>query len=153
MSAATAVLLVHAGCTVAMAGLIAFVQIVHYPLFAEVGPTAFARYAEAHNRRTTWVVMPLMLAEMATALWLVVLAMGPAPPPGLAWAAWPGIALLAVAWLSTFLLQVPCHDRLQRGFDRAVWQRLVTSNWLRTIAWTTRAVLSLWLLAPPGTGP
>ena len=58
-------------------------------------------------------------------------------------AVWAGLALLAVIWLSTALVQVPLHRRLQGGFDAAAHRRLVRTNWLRTAAWTLRAALAL----------
>jgi hypothetical protein len=51
----------------AMCGLIWFVQVVHYPLFARVGGDGSKAYAAEHQRRTTLVVGPLMLVEIATA--------------------------------------------------------------------------------------
>lgn len=135
----TALLLVHAAATVAMAGLVWFVQLVHYPLFARVGPDGFARYEAEHTRRTTWLVAPLMLAEAATALVLLV-----ADPSPLTVA---GALLLGVVWLSTALVQVPLHRRLERGFDVEAHRRLVRSNAVRTAAWTGRAAIALALLA------
>jgi hypothetical protein len=133
---------VHAFATLSMTGLIWFVQVVHYPLFGAVGEREFVGYAAAHVRRTTAVVAPLMLAEAATAAWL---ALRP-PSPGAVWATTAGFLLLLVAWISTALLQVPCHRRLERGPDRAAVDRLVASNWIRTSAWTVRAVLAIVLL-------
>lgn len=135
----TALLLVHAGATVAMAGLVWFVQLVHYPLFAHVGRDGFARYELEHTRRTTWLVAPLMLVEAATALALLA-----ADPSALTVA---GAALLGVVWLSTALVQVPLHGRLERGFDAGAHRRLVRSNAVRTSAWTGRAAIALALLA------
>ena len=55
------ILLIQAAATLAMVGLIWFVQIVHYPLMAQVGRDSFAHYEASHTARTTWVVAPLML--------------------------------------------------------------------------------------------
>jgi len=62
-------------------------------------------------------------------------------------AAWTGLALLAVTWISTFAFQVPAHQILERGFDPETWRRLVVSNWMRTWAWTARGALALWTVA------
>lgn len=59
---------------------------------------------------------------------------------------WIGLVLLVLIWVSTFAVQVPLHERLALGFDRAVWHRLVATNWLRTIAWTVRGIIALLLL-------
>ena len=139
-----AILLVHAGATCFMAGLIWFVQIVHYPLFARVSTAHFAGYARAHQARTTGVVAPVMLVEAATAVVIVL-----SPPPGDAPAiAWIALALLAIAWLSTALVQIPSHRRLETGFAAPAHRRLVASNWIRTVAWSARAAIALWLLRP-----
>jgi hypothetical protein len=41
---------VHLAATAAMVGLIWFVQVVHYPLFASVGADEFVAYENAHTR-------------------------------------------------------------------------------------------------------
>ena len=66
------VLLAHAAATLFMVGLIWFVQVVHYPLFARVGPDAFVPYAaaQAPSPASSWV-RPWCWS------WLVV-----RPPPG-----------------------------------------------------------------------
>ena len=56
-----------------------------------------------------------------------------------------GIVLLAVVWISTGLLQVPCHNLLSKGFNVAVHERLVATNWVRTVAWSWRGLLVLWM--------
>jgi hypothetical protein len=62
------------------------------------------------------------------------------------WQPWAALALLIVIWLSTALLPVPCHGVLAQGFDAAVHQRLVRGDWLRTVAWSLRSALLLWML-------
>jgi hypothetical protein len=51
------------------------------------------------------------------------------------------LILLAVIWLSTFLVQVPLHNALVGGFDPQVHASLVRSNWIRTLAWSVRGLL------------
>ena len=62
---------VHLATTLLVAGLILFVQVVHYPLMAHVGDP-YPEYQRRHMRRTGLLVGPLMLAEAATAIWLTV---------------------------------------------------------------------------------
>src|ERR671916_164178 len=105
-------MLTHFATTLAMVGLIWFVQVVHYPLFAAVGSANFSAYSVAHARRTTWVVAPLMLGEIGTGLLLLVYRPPALPPAGL----WLGLGLLALIWASTAWIQVPRHTILGRGF-------------------------------------
>ncbi len=139
---ALALLAIHAGATCAMAGLVWFVQVVHYPLFAAVPPIVFDQYEALHTRLTTRVVAPLMLAELVTAVGVFATPVGRSRP-GLAAC---GVGLLAVVWASTFALQVPRHRELAQGFDASAHRRLVTSNWLRTAAWSGRSAIALLLL-------
>ncbi len=135
------ILLTQIASTLALAGLIWTIQVVHYPLFDMAGRDTFTTFHHRHSTLITWVVGPLMLAEAASALGLV-LWRPPQVPSAVAWA---GLGLVAVIWLSTAFLQVPAHNVLARGFDAEAHRLLVTSNWLRTWAWTARAGLVLWL--------
>ncbi len=138
--AESAVWLVHLAATLFLTGLIWTVQVVHYPLFKRVGIAGFAAYAHEHAARIGGVVGPAMLLEGTTAVAL--LWVRPAAVP--AWAAWAGVALLLVNWVSTAVVQMPCHARLAEGFDPATARWLVLSNWVRTAAWTLRAAGCVW---------
>ena len=130
------VLFTQVFATVFMVGLIWFVQIVHYPLYANVGREQFPEYEALHNRLTTWVVGPAMLLEMVSAVALLRYA-----PNGSTSLAWPGLGLLIVIWISTATLSVPAHDALKAGFSAGTWQKLVSTNWIRTAAWSARGVI------------
>jgi hypothetical protein len=133
----------HAAVTLYLVGLIWTIQVVHYPLFLAVGRAQFAAYERAHCRRIGAIVMVPMLLEAALVglVWL-------RAPSAHALAADVGLAGLAGVWLSTFLLQVPCHRRLERGYDEAAIRRLVATNWLRTAAWTLRGGCALAMVMP-----
>ncbi|MCG6158177.1 hypothetical protein [Rubinisphaera margarita] len=136
------VFLVHVASTFYMTGLIWFVQIVHYPLMGTVGNSVFSTYEHRHMTLTTWVVVPPMLLELAAAF-LLFWYRPNGMPLSLVWA---GIFLLGVIWFSTFFLQVPCHERLATGFDAEVHRRLISTNWIRTFAWSLRGMLVLWVM-------
>ena len=135
--------MVHLDAMLFMLGLIWFVQIVHYPLFSRVGEGGFPAYSEAHSRLTSYVVGPPMLLEAATALLLVFRRPEGVPLP----LAILGLVLVAAIWLSTALLQVPRHTALGSGFDAPQWRGLVATNWIRTVAWSARGVVVLWMVA------
>lgn len=131
-------LVAHAVATLALVGLVWFVQVVHYPLFARIPREAFAAYEREHAERTTWVVAPLMGVEALCAALLLV------GKPGALTAL--GALLVGVVWGSTALVQVPCHRVLERGWDEAAHRRLVRTNWVRTAAWSARGAIALALL-------
>ena len=134
-------LLIQLATSLFMTGLIWFVQIVHYPMFSEVGEESFESYERIHQERTTWVVMPVMLIELAATLaglyW---------QPPNTAssWL-WVLAGLLAVIWLSTALLQVPLHGQLEESYSKTTVEQLVWTNWLRTGAWTLRSAILIYM--------
>lgn len=134
----TLILLIHVFATVFMVGLIWFVQIVHYPLFASIGDEQFRTYEQLHQRLTTWVVGPAMLVELATGIMLL-----KALPEESRVSAWMGMGLIVLIWLATAILSVPAHRSLSAGFTIAAYQKLVWTNWIRTIAWTARGMLVL----------
>lgn len=131
------VFLVHFGLSCFLCGLIWVIQAVHYPLFAKIPSEAFAHYEADHQKRISFVVVPAMVLELASAIALVL-----NPPPSL-----PinllviNIILLALIWISTFALQVPLHRNLSRGYDARAIDRLVRTNWIRTLGWTLKTLL------------
>ncbi len=135
-------IIVNAACAWFMMGVIWFVQVVHYPLFARVGLEGFADYEGAHARLTTFVVAPAMLLELGAAILLVVMR-----PEGVRTELlWAGLLLVAVIWISTWALQVPQHEILAHGYSGEAVRRLVSTNWIRTAAWTLRAGLATAIL-------
>lgn len=130
-------LVVHAAATWALVGLTWTVQLVHYPLFAQVGADTFRSYHARHIRQISWIVAPLMAVELGTAALLIVLG---AREPWLLGSLVP----LAFIWLATWRVQIPLHNRLSVGFDAEVHRRLVTSNWWRTASWSIRGACMLY---------
>ena len=130
-------LLVNGAATWFLTGLIWLVQVVHYPLFSYADRSTYPAFADAHSRLITVIVGPAMLVELVTAGLL--LTNRPAALP-VQWA-WAGAGLVVAVWLSTALLQVPMHSQLAQGYDEQAHRWLVTSNWIRTGAWTLRSLL------------
>lgn len=78
-----------------------------------------------------------MLAEGVTGIWLVV------DPPGDLSLVLPLVAgaLMTLAYATTAFVSAPLHDRLAADFDDDAHRRLVSTNWIRTFAWTARALV------------
>ena len=87
-----------------MMAVIWFVQIVHYPLFYLIPDSARIIYAKKHQYLISWVVVIPMLIEAFTIFWIDY------EENKTVWIAC--IICLTIIWLSTFLLQVPCHNLL-----------------------------------------
>lgn len=132
-----ALLFVQLVSTLLMVGIIWFVQVVHYPLLVFVGAEHFGRYAQLHQSRTSLVVAGPMLVEALSAIGLFVWF----PPLRSSPAFLVAAVLLGLIWASTAWWQVPLHQALARGYDERRIRSLVQTNWLRTLAWSTRGVL------------
>ena len=142
MNASLFVLLTNVVATLFLVGLIWMVQVVHYPLFDDVGDQNYVRYQQRHQSSITYVVGPVMLIELITALMMIWYR-----PEGVGnWLVYCGIGLVVLIWLSTAFIQVPCHEKLVKGFDPAAYRWLVDSNWIRTVAWTLRGGVVVWML-------
>jgi hypothetical protein len=136
-------LLVHAMATWFMVGLIWTIQTVHYPLFRSVGENEFVAYERGHTRRMGGLLAVPAGVEVLTGLGLVWFRPSEV---GLAVVLVAGV-LLAGAWVTTALVQVPLHRRLSERYDPLAGRRLVTTNWLRTALWSGRGLLVAAMLA------
>jgi len=139
--AVSSLMAAQAASTFAMTGVIWLVQLVQYPGFGRVGAADFASFHAHHCRAIGFVVGPLMVVELLTAVLL----------------AWTGqplwfwrfmLAALLLIWVSTALLQGPLHSRLAReGLRPDLVESLVRGNWLRTILWSARSAGLVWFYA------
>jgi hypothetical protein len=125
-----------------MTGVIWFVQLVHYPLFPEFETGGFGNTMKKHQAQTSLVVVPAMLIELSTGVWLALKQWYHSYLPLLA------LGLLILIWLITFCISAPLHGRLEKGFDAQLTAKLVATNWARTLLWTARCLLLLSLWQP-----
>ena len=131
------ILLANFVATAVMMGVIWFVQWVHYPLLATVPVDGAVKVAEQHQRRTGQVLALPMAVEGVTTLWLL----ASRPDAVRLILPWLAAVLLAVALGSTVFVSVPLHAKMATNPTADVGQRLVVTNWLRTIAWSARTVV------------
>ncbi|MBD3216857.1 MAG: hypothetical protein GF310_01180 [candidate division Zixibacteria bacterium] len=135
-------LIINFFSTVFLTGLIWIIQVVHYPLIQMVDEGIFVSYMAQHRRKISYLVLPLMLIELASAIMLALNSVKSV----IAVQAWIGLILVIVIWLSTFMAQVPLHKILAAKKDTAAINRLVKTNWVRTFLWSARALLLLWMI-------
>ncbi len=113
--------------------LIWLVQIIIYPGLLRIPSKQFVNYHSWYTIRITAIVLPLMIGEvMITVGWLILDK----------FTIFSAVAffLVVLIWLSTFTLQVPIHKKLQSGKDKTLIRRLLKTNWIRTVAWSMKAV-------------
>ena len=135
------VLLVALASCWAMTGVIWVIQLVHYPIFDAIehgdDNAGWAAFARRHTSSISLVVGPLMLAEGISGVWLAA-----DPPPGVSQVlAVSSLALMGLAYGVTAFVSAPLHTRLAHHFDAGLHRRLLDTNWIRTAAWSGRAIL------------
>ncbi|QDU94656.1 hypothetical protein [Lignipirellula cremea] len=132
---------IHLGLTCSMTGIMWFVQLAYYPNLRVVGAENYETYEQEHIRRINRVAWSMLAAELATSLALAVL-------PCAVWlrTVWViNLLLLLVIWWSTWFVQVPLHHALSKQFSDELLDRLVRTNWLRTVCYSLRTALLLGL--------
>lgn len=137
----TATLLIHTALTWVMVGIIWFSQVIHYPLFHKI-KDGFTSYERSYLRRTIWLMGPVMILEVLTALLLI----GLAPTSLLIKLATLNLVALILIWVSTCVFQVQQHQKLSVHYSKKIHHMLLSTNWIRTILWTARGLLLLYMI-------
>jgi len=117
--------------------LIWLVQLIIYPSFRYYSPAELADWHPKYTNLITFVVAPLMLAQ--------VIAIGYQLYQRTAWLTLLSAGLVALMWVLTALVAVPIHNAIAAGdASPETLERLVQTNWLRTVGWTLIFLLGLW---------
>lgn len=132
-------LIVSQICATYMCGVIWVIQLIHYPSFAYINPAQFTEAHQRHSALMGVIAGPVMILELLAGLWLV--------SNKVTTMSLLNLGIIALLWFFTFFVSVPLHNQLAAGFDLVVIQKLVTTNWPRTILWSAKMVLtSYWLV-------
>ena len=107
--------------------LIWLVQLIIYPSMKYTEEKAFVAWHTRYTGLISIIVCPLMLLQAGMEIMT-----------GIVWdPRWMRILLIVLVWILTFLVSVPCHNRLHaNGKDMKIIERLITTNWPRTALWT-----------------
>ena len=125
-------LLVDAGLFV----LAWMVQLIVYPGFLAYSPSDLVTWHKKYTPRITWIVAPLMMAQLVLSFLLTV-----NNPRIISISV---LLLVLGTWITTFLFFVPVHRLIDQG--RAQMRdlnALVAKNWMRTLGWTLIFLLNL----------
>jgi hypothetical protein len=122
--------------TVMMTGVIWMVQVVQYPLFKVLDSVDLVPFHTEYSMRITWVVLPLMFAELILS-GLLAYSEVSLINVGL-------LGLVLLIWAATFFVSVPLHEQLSSG-SMAIRDALVNTNWIRTILWSIRTIVLTYL--------
>jgi len=132
-------LLTNLAVTLFLTGVTWSLQLVQFPMMLRARETDFAGYVREQRKRNTLLMAVPMVVELVTGVWLLAT---PLPHRNV----FHGVVLLAFIWFMTFWSIVPLHRRIMRGFDESAIRILIRDNWIRTICWSGRAGLMIWIV-------
>jgi hypothetical protein len=116
--------------------LLWIVQLVIYPSFTKMRAEALVDWHAQYTHRISYLIMPLMLTQLGLGIYT-------------AWTA-PSViigiylVMIVSTWLLTFFISVPLHNKISQGEGTdAILERLIQTNWLRTVIWTAIFLLGV----------
>ena len=128
--------------SVLMTGIISFIQFIQYPLLFHISSFDFTCYFKKYVSRITWFIYPVLIIEIAFALWLSFLPLqSKLQLPILI-----TYILLALVTMNTLLIQTPLIQKLQHSFDKAVLSKIMFYNWIRFVSSALRTLILCWII-------
>ncbi|MGB5982776.1 MAG: hypothetical protein WBG46_11590 [Nonlabens sp.] len=124
--------------------LIWMVQLLIYPGFEFLNKDTFHDWHRKYARNMTFIVAPLMFAQVFMVVYFFYFH-APQFATNVIYA-----TLVALTWISTFLIFIPLHNKLDNephNVDTCC--KLTQHNWIRVILWTGIVLLDIYLLYKP----
>lgn len=119
--------------------LISLVQLVIYPGFKYYNPSELNLWHHIYTRKITFIVLPLMLAQLIMSLFLLM-------ESSFAVIHIIDFSLVILMWVSTFAVFVPLHRYISQNYQlKKSICRLIRYNWFRTIIWFGIFILNLYV--------
>ena len=109
------------------------------PFFKFIDPKQAKDAFFYHQRNISYIVMPLMLIELLSALYLLFLFWNPFYNILIL-----NLGVIILIWLHTFIFMVPIHMSLVKHFSIQDVTTLTHRNWIRTILWSLKGIC--WIL-------
>ena len=120
---------IHSLVDFGMCVVLWLVQLVIYPSFLRVEPSELIAWHKAYTFRVSFIILPLMFGQLVFTILSVL-----EGPSILEWVAF---AFVLVCWSLTFFVSLPLHRKIeQNDTTKETRQKLIATNWPRTILWS-----------------
>ena len=133
------VMVIHLLSTAIMVGVIWVSQLLHYPSFHFIEKDKYIKFQHFHMNRISIIVMPAMIIEILSGFLLL----KPSFNSNIFFII--SVFILIVIWVTTFLFFTKIHQDLSNGYNRLTVNKLVMINWVRTILWSSRLIILLFI--------
>ena len=124
-------------CNSYLVSLVFMTQFITYPTFLHIDKDKFSEYHRKYVNNISFIVAPVMLIELLTLLLIAYLSKD--------FLIIKSLILLLVIWLTTFFIMIPSHNRISKSFNIKEINRLINYNWVRTILWSFKLLLIIFL--------
>ena len=121
-----------------MVGVIWVIQLVHYPSFHFIDKDIYDSFQKFHMNKISIIVVPVMILELATGVLLLI---GNSKNILIIIS----FCMLILIWGITGLFFSDVHGKLISGYNELIVNKLVSMNWIRTVLWTFKMILLLYL--------
>ena len=128
---------VHFLSTSLMVGIIWVIQLLHYPAFNFIKESDYVEFQHFHMQRISFIVVPVMILELFSAFMLVYYVRSNLLILCL--------IILLFIWLITFVFFTKLHQSLLGGYDKIIVDKLVQINWSRTVLWSLRLIILIYV--------
>jgi hypothetical protein len=135
----TIFLLINLLSTVLIAGIMWFVQLVHYPLFNAIPARNLINYGYYHTRKISGIIKPLFIVDFTTLLLLLIL-LGSNLSTNLMMV---NIVIFIITVILTQIVFIPIHQKLSKSPNSQTISQLIRLNWIRTLIWSLKVVFML----------
>ena len=124
-------------CNSYLVSLLFMTQFITYPTFLHIDKDKFSEYHRKYVNNISFIVAPVMLIELLTLSLIAYFSSE--------FLIIKSLILLLVIWLTTFFIMIPSHNRISKSFNKKEIISLINYNWVRTILWSFKLLLIIFL--------
>ena len=124
-------------CNSYLVSLVFMTQFITYPTFLHIDKDKFSEYHRKYVNNISFIVAPVMLIELLTLLLIAYFSKD--------FLIIKSLILLLVIWLTTFFIMIPSHNKISKSFNKKEINRLINYNWVRTILWSFKLLVIIFL--------
>ena len=124
-------------CNSYLVSLVLITQFITYPTFLSIDKKKFPDFHKKYVNKISLIVAPVMIIELLTLSHIAYFSKD--------FLIIKSLILLLVIWLTTFFIMIPSHNKISKAFNKKEINMLINYNWVRTILWSFKLLLIIFL--------
>jgi hypothetical protein len=122
----------------ALLGLILIIHFVHYKSFKFISDANFIEFHKFHVKNISFIVLPLMIIEATTSILICYFYYSLFSLANL--------LIVFLIWVTTFILQIPSHNKLSSGKSILEINKLINGNIIRVFLWFLKVICITYII-------